>query len=273
MGLWGLGSGQEQADSVSRFLRQAFRNLSPALRAWLAPLRNFYVERDIPNARRRLRAGIQPVAAQISEMSAQHKGERIFVDCGFNKGEVLQGFIDFLPKDLQFKYYGFEVNAPLFAKAAADLCRRNPEIISLEFQAVSDRDGEVEFFSSGTSHGLVVGEATSIVPDMPADVTRCAHSQKAKAIDFSKWVNEIVRKHTSASGQPPYIVIKMDIEGAECMVLEHMESMGTLNNINFLVIELHSYLFEGGLRQEYEMREQRLLRILADKGVQVVQWG
>ena len=57
------------------------------------------------------------------------------------------------------------------------------------------------------------------------------------------------------------------------MVLEYMANMGTLNNINFLIIEFHSYLFEGNLRQEYEMREERLRRILADTGVQVIEWG
>ena len=65
----------------------------------------------------------------------------------------------------------------------------------------------------------------------------------------------------------------MDIESAECLVLEHMADMGTLNNINILIIEFHSYLFEGNLRQEYEMREDRLRGILADRGVQVIEWG
>src|SRR5215510_4841902 len=170
MGFLGLGLRREPGDVVWRFLRQAFRNLSPGVRGLLAPLRDFYVDRDKPNARRRLRAGIQPVAAQISQMAALHKGERIFVDCGFNTGEVLQSFIDFLPKD--FKYYGFEVNEPLFAQAAQDLLHRNHQIVSLQFQAVSDRDGEAEFFSSGTSHGLVIGEATTIVPGRLPNVTQ-----------------------------------------------------------------------------------------------------
>src|SRR6187549_2458311 len=107
----GLVSRQERADVAWRHLRQAFRTLPPAVRGWLAPLRNSYVDRHIPDARRRLHAGIQPVAAQISQAAALHNGERIFVDCGFNTGEVLQGFIDFLPKE--FQYYGFEVNEPL----------------------------------------------------------------------------------------------------------------------------------------------------------------
>jgi FkbM family methyltransferase len=269
MGFWALGSGQEQADVVWRFLRQAYRNLSPAVRGWLAPLRDFYVDRDIPNARRRLHAVIQPVAAQISQAAALHKGERIFVDCGFNTGEVLQSYIDFLPKD--FKYYGFEVNEPLFAQAALGLLHRNPEIVSLQFQAVSDRDGEAEFFFSGTNHGLVIGEGSTIVQGKLPDVTQYDRPQKARAIDFSNWVGQVARNHTS--GRPPYVVIKMDIEGAECLVLEHMADMGTLNNINILIIEFHSNQFEGNLRQEYEMREDRLRGILADRGVQVIEWG
>jgi FkbM family methyltransferase len=256
---------------VWRFLRHAYRSLPPTARGWVSPIRDFYVDRHIPDARRRLRATIQPVAAQISQAAALHRGERIFVDCGFNTGEVLQSFIDFLPKD--FKYYGFEINEPLFAQTALGLLRRNPEIISLQFQAVSDRDGEAEFFSSGTSHGLIIGEATTLVHGMLADITQYDRPQKVRAIDFSNWVSQIVRKHTTANGRTPYIVIKMDIEGAECMVLEHMANLGTLNNINVLMIEFHSNLFEGNLRREYEMREERLRGVLADRGVQVIEWG
>jgi FkbM family methyltransferase len=268
-GLFGLGSGKEQAAVVWRFLRQAYRSLPPAARGWVAPLRDFYVDRHIPDARRRLHAVIQPVAAQISQAAAWHKGERIFVDCGFNTGEVLQSFIDFLPKD--FKYYGFEVNEPLFAQAALGLLHRNPEIVSLQFRAVSDRDGEAEFFFSGTSHGLVIGEGTTIVQGRRPDVAQYDRPQKARAIDFSNWVSQVARNH--AGRRSPYVVLKMDIEGAEYLVLEHMADMGTLNNINILIIEFHSNQFEGNLRQEYEMREDRLRGILADRGVQVIEWG
>ena len=217
-----------------------------------------------------MHAIIQPVAAQISQAAALHKGERVFVDCGFNKGEVLQGFIDNLPKG--FKYYGFEVNEPLFGDLARDLRRRNPDVVSLQFGAVSDQDGEIEFFASGTDHGLVIGEATTVIQGMPADAERYAHPQKAQSIDFSKWVDEIVQKHTSGQ-QSPYLAIKMDIEGAEYMVLEHMNKMGTLNKINYLIIEYHSYLFEGNQRQEYEAREKHVRALLAKGGVQVHEWG
>jgi FkbM family methyltransferase len=233
-------------------------------------LRDSYVEHDIPNARRRLLAIIQPVAAQITQAAAGHKGERVFVDCGFNKGEVLQGFIDSLPKG--FQYYGFEVNEPLFAELARDLRRRNPEVVSLQFRAVSDQDGEIEFFASGTNHGLVIGEATTIVQGMSADAERYDHPQKTQSIDFSKWVEQIVHKHTRGQ-QPPYLAIKMDIEGAEYMVLEHMNNTGTLRTINYLIIEYHSYLFEGNQRHEYEVRERHLRAILAEGGVRVHEWG
>jgi hypothetical protein len=106
---------------------------------------------------------------------------------------------------------------------------------------------------------------------MRADVMQYDRPQKARAIDFSNWVSQIVRNHTS--GRPPYVVIKMDIEGAECIVLEHMANMGTLSNINFLIIEFHSYLLEENLRKEYEVREERLRGILAERGVQVIEWG
>jgi FkbM family methyltransferase len=256
-------------DCIWAFMRNAYRGLPSGVRALLAPLRDRYVERDIPNARRRLHASIQPVAARIIRAADFHKGARLFVDCGFNKGEVLQGFCDYLPDD--FKYYGFEVNEPLFAPFAQKLRQHNPSIMSLEFQAVSDKDGDIDFFSSGTDHGLVVAEATTIIQGMPADDQRYERPQKAKAIDFSKWVDQLVRNHTSE--QLPYLVVKMDIEGAEYIVLEHMDKMGTLGKINFLIIEFHSYLFADSDRHKYEAREERLRAILADRHVEVLLWG
>lgn len=257
-------------DDVRPYLRGIFRSLPKGVRKRLSPFRDSYVENDIPNARRRLLSSIQPVAEQISQAAALHNGERVFVDCGFNKGEVLQGFIDNLPTG--FKYYGFEVNEPLFAEFAHNLRLRNPGIVSLQFRAVCDHDGEIEFYASGVDHGLVIGEATTIIGGMPADAERYARPQMAKSVDFSKWVNKIVQEHTIGQ-QPPYLVVKMDIEGAEYLVLEHMNKMGTLGMINYLIIEYHSYLFEGKQRQEYEAREDHVRDLLAKAAVQVHQWG
>jgi hypothetical protein len=65
----------------------------------------------------------------------------------------------------------------------------------------------------------------------------------------------------------------MDIEGAKYIVLEHMNNMGTLSRINYLIIEYHSYLFVGHHQQEYEAREKHLRALLGKVGVPVHEWG
>ena len=108
---------------------------------------------------------VVPIAAQISRDAQSRPGQKIFVDCGFNAGEILEHFVKALP---DFRFYGFKVNCEYFAESAAELQKRHPNILGLNFSAVSDH-GTVSFHIAGQKRGLLRAEATSIVPEFRAD--------------------------------------------------------------------------------------------------------
>ena len=69
------------------------------------------------------------------------------------------------------------------------------------------------------------------------------------AIDFSRWLKEMVARHTEADGSKPFVVVKMDIEGAEYAVLEELVHDGTIALISELMVEFHTQQFDQNQRR------------------------
>ena len=58
---------------------------------------------------------------------------------------------------------------------------------------------------------------------------------KVSCIDISEFLNEF--------NNDDYIILKLDIEGAEYQVLRHMIDNGSINKINELYVEFHDHFF------------------------------
>jgi FkbM family methyltransferase len=171
-------------------------------------------------------------AAQIREDPQSHPGQKIFVDCGFNAGEILERFVKALPG---FRFYDFEVNYDYFAESAAELQKRHPNILGLNFSAVSDHDGTASFRIAGQTGEILRAEATTILPELHQDEFTDERQYEVANIDFSRSLRQMVARHTEADGSKPFVVVKMDIEGAEYAVPEELVHDGTIT----FVSELH----------------------------------
>ena len=55
--------------------------------------------------------------------------------------------------------------------------------------------------------------------------------RKVSVVDLPSWIEHLE--------QPSYIVLKLDVEGAEYDILDRMLERGTLSRINELYIEFH----------------------------------
>jgi len=214
--------------------------------------------------------------AQINKDAQSHRGQKIFVDCGFNAGEMLERFVKALP---DFRFYGFEVNRQYFAGTAAELQKRHPNIIGLNFSAVSDHDGTASFHIAGQKSGIMRAEATTILPDLQLagrviqDDFIQETPYEVPAIDFSRWLKEMVAQHTEADRSKPFIVVKMDIEGAEYAVLEELVNDGTIALVNDLMVEFHTHQFDQKQRPRYARREAEIREKLSRFPVQILRWG
>jgi hypothetical protein len=110
-------------EQILEGLRWAYKHSPRVVRKTLRPFRD--IGADYYN-RRHFNRIIAPTAAQINQDAQSNPGRKVFVDCGFNAGEILERFVKALPN---FQFYGFEVNCQYFAERAAELRKRHPNIL------------------------------------------------------------------------------------------------------------------------------------------------
>src|SRR5215831_9128756 len=137
------GTLKNMREQILETLRWAYKHSPHVVRKTLRPFRD--VAADC-YSRPHFDRIVARTAAQISKDAQSHPGQKIFVDCGFNAGEMLERFVKALP---DFRFYGFEVNYRDFAESAAELQKRHPNILGLNFSAVSDHDGTASFHIAG----------------------------------------------------------------------------------------------------------------------------
>lgn len=80
-----------------------------------------------------------------------------------------------------------------------------------------------------------------------------------KAFDFSKWLEQY-KDH--------FVVVKMDIEGAEFPLLDKMIKTGTITIPNKLLVEFHPNKVVEYTTQDKE----RLVQLIKDLGVDILEW-
>ena len=82
---------------------------------------------------------------------------------------------------------------------------------------------------------------------------------EVEAIDFSKWLSENIKPDD-------YVVMKMDIEGAEYDVLERMIRDETYKLIDKYYVEFHEWCFAD--TKTYESRKKRIMRTIPG----IIEW-
>ena len=236
-------------EQILEKLRGTYKHSPCVIRKTLRPFRDLAA-----NSYNRLHFNriVIRIAAQISKDAQSCPGQKIFVDCGFNAGEMLERFVKALP---DFRFYGFEVNYQYFAESAAELQKRHPNILNLNFSAVSDHDGTASFHIAGQKRGILRAEATTILPDFHEREFIQEWPYEVPAIDFSRWLKEMTALHTDADGSKPFVAVKMDIEGAEYSVLEELLHDGTITLVSELMVEFHTQQFDKNQRSHYSRRE------------------
>jgi len=174
---------------------------------------------------------------------------KVFVDCGFNTCKVLGKFLDQLGPD--FEAYGFDILEEL-APIARRVEFENPgRVRSLEIAAVSDNDGVLPFFEV-TTWGPNFKGGSSIMDSYLAERRQGLSPKQVRSLDFSAWM---ARKFEPDD----FVVIKMDIEGAEYAVLEKMLADGTLALAQLMIVEFHWPYFDPEVRDAARARHDKLM--------------
>jgi FkbM family methyltransferase len=180
---------------------------------------------------------------------------KIFLDCGTNLGQGLAEFIDKKIIDTTFKIHCFEPNPYAFEFAKNRFSKKEYDDWNLNFYHKAiwvddckkiftletiDHEYETKYTGKVTSKDLKTGGASNIIgndwikPDY-IDSKNISNDLHVDCINFSNFL----KNNFNISD---YIICKMDIEGAEYQVLNHLIETNTISLIKEIYIEWHQRL-------------------------------
>ncbi len=174
--------------------------------------------------------------------------KKIFIDLGGNKGQSIKLFLERYPNAKDFEIHTFEPNPILW-----DILKEFPAILHKEVAWIYD--GEIDFYVAKRSEGSTVvrGKITAKVDyDNP---------KRFPCIDFGKWISQF---------KDDFILLKINIEGAEYPILEHMIKDGSIRYIDELYVQFHDIHKIEGIT---EKDTARIMELLKDNGLKPKKWS
>ena len=145
---------------------------------------------------------------------------KVFIDCGAFRGKIIKRFNDARPG---YKIYAFECNPTL---SGFDY---GPEVTTIR-KAIWTADETISFYLSKANKDKVEG-STVFKQKTTGNIDR-DNPVHVQALDFGRWM----RCNFSISD---YVVVKMNVEGAEYDVIPKMIQDGSIKLINELHIQWH----------------------------------
>ena len=174
--------------------------------------------------------------------------KKIFIDLGGNKGQSIQLFLDRYPNPKDFEIHTFEPNSDLW-----EILEKFPATLHKEVAWIYD--GEIDFYIAERSVGstLVKGKRTANVD--------YENPKKLPCIDIGKWISQF---------KDDFVLLKMNIEGAEYEILESMVKDGSIKYVNELCVEFHDSRKIVGITKENTIKITKLLK---DNGIEPKVWN
>ncbi|KAF9900022.1 hypothetical protein EC991_008019 [Linnemannia zychae] len=212
--------------------------------------------------------------------SKGRKPRYIFIDLGANGGDSLEVFLQ--NDDSKFKYsfpkpewatyeqadiYLFEAN-PVFnnhlVAAKQKYADKDININIFPSTVVDIRDGTRTFFidTVNVDHDFW---GSSIYTTHPDVIKSSSKGTELTAINFAGWLLRNALPND-------FVVVKMDIEGAEYEVVPHLAEMGAWAVMDHLLVEWHGSAIAGGTAEEINARKKVVEAAAAKlqaKGVQM----
>jgi FkbM family methyltransferase len=179
----------------------------------------------------------------------------LFVDCGGHDGCSIRRFIKDFDPEGRFEMVTFEPNDS-YATCYSNLSRHR--VIEA---AVYDRDGFQNFFlDREDGDGSTLCEHKLTRENGGFGTLDTANPVTVRTIDLSKWFRQNTRLFD-------YVILKLDVEGAEYDVLEKMIRDGTIRRVNHLFIEWH--WMKVGVPHD---RHLKLVRALERRHLPILEW-
>ena len=159
---------------------------------------------------------------------------KVFLDCGTNLGQGLKEFHSKLNliNNPEWKIYCFEPNPSI------NLQKLFPQAANITYlqKAVWIENTLLEFRMQGKSTENLNGLGSKLeVVDKKYNPGNCMFKiEQVQSIDLSEFILQLVKEDSNVE-----ITIKMDIEGAEFEVLQHLIDSNTLKQVKEIYCECH----------------------------------
>jgi FkbM family methyltransferase len=150
---------------------------------------------------------------------------KILIDVGAHTGNNINKFLksDYYSQD--FEIFAFECNEGLIKRFKTD-CP-----VTLIEKAAWTYDGEIKFFiGNPLSSSILIEKKTGNLKEKNFKIVDC--------VDLSIWIK-------NNFSQDDFIILLMDVEGAEYDIIDKMELDGTLSYINDFYLEFHGDKLRG----------------------------
>lgn len=147
---------------------------------------------------------------------------KAFIDLGAYKGDTIEQFYNWghlLSDPKEFQIFAFEPNSDCWN--SLNLLAKQKGNLSVIGKAAWVKDGDIDFIPDGIG-------ATTMKTKKNWDQGLAI---KVPCLDFSEWMTRFTKDD--------FIVLKIDIEGAEFEVLEKMIKDGTISLVDHLWVEFH----------------------------------
>lgn len=182
----------------------------------------------------------------------------LFLDLGSNLGQGYKWFKKYY-NHLNIKFELFEPNP-----FCCDELKKIPEIKSgkviLHDIGVGVSSGRYNLYGLDSKEGGRFAQGGSVIKEHNSDLYEVMEDNaiKVNLIDFSSYLAGVSSKFDK-------IIVKMDIEGAEVDLLEHLIKERTIDHISFLYVEFHSQYQVISQSMITRKRERKILKLLSQR--------
>jgi FkbM family methyltransferase len=165
---------------------------------------------------------------------------KVFIDGGSHAGESVDLFRASFSDSEEYEIHCFEPN-PVHKKI---LTKKD---VTYYPKAIWIKYGKIDFYGTDEIERRNVGCTVS------KEKTDISHKDPVKVpgICFSSWLKKTFSKDD-------YIIVKLDIEGAEYKVLNQLLTTGAINYINHLYVEFHHQWMPAVTVEEHTTMVERL---------------
>ncbi|WP_207477534.1 FkbM family methyltransferase [Arenibaculum pallidiluteum] len=175
---------------------------------------------------------------------------KVFIDLGANHGVVTEKFGREHP---DFELFTFEPNQALRNDIAAVAQKLGRNIVH-HSAAAWIRDGQISFFQSNEDVASTIVSGKREHPQYGFSQIDYSKHVTVPCVDISRWI-------VSAFTANDFIVLKMDIEGAEYAVLTKMIFDGSLGMVRELICEWHYDRYPHMTPEEHVMIRNKAAQI------------